>query len=135
VLLLAVIPISATDGGRGIVANASQVIYNAGYLLRTETSAAVSRRINSPEPIRAAGDENTTHTPSLYMIFALIAFLGIVIRPEATSAATDCCIASRLENRGLYPRRWRLFSMETQELRTICLKEEWASLSFRRSFH
>ena len=24
-----------------------------------------------------------------------------VIRPEAISAATDCCIASRLENRGL----------------------------------
>src|SRR5262252_9109048 len=40
-----------------------------------------------------------------------------MIRPEAISAVTDCCIASRLENRGLYPRRWRLFSMETQELR------------------
>src|SRR5215831_13884985 len=65
----------------------------------------------------------------------LASVFGTVIRPRAMSAATDCCIASRLENRGLYPRRWRLFSIEMQELRMICPQEEWASLSARRSFH
>src|SRR5215469_15622126 len=51
------------------------------------------------------------------------------------SAVMDCSIASRLENRGLYPRRCRLFSMETQELRIMCPQEDSASLFSRLSFH
>src|SRR5262245_55659230 len=75
---------------------------------------------------------------SFYLCLAtlcLTSVFGKVIRPEAISAATDCCIASRLENRGLYPRRRRLFSMETQELRMICPQDDSASRLSRPSFH
>ena len=65
---------------------------------------------------------------------ALISLSGTMIRPEAMSAETDSCIASRLENRGMNPRRWRLFSMDTQELRIMCPQEDSASLFSRLSF-
>jgi hypothetical protein len=61
-------------------------------------------------------------------LLALTSVFGKVIRPEAISAVTDCCIASRLENRGL-SRYCRLFSMETQELRMICASEGSACTS------
>jgi hypothetical protein len=67
--------------------------------------------------------------------FALTSVFGMTIRPQAISAATDGYIASRLEYRGLYPRRCRLFSMETQELRMMCPQQDSASLLSRPSFH
>jgi hypothetical protein len=38
-------------------------------------------------------------------VYACAGVVGTVTRPEAISAVTDSCIDSRLENRGLYPRR------------------------------